>query len=85
MEIKTRQRDAILHIEPYKSAAAEVRAMVGEKRQVAPLANLDRRFRTAHDAVECFGRRNVPAVMKHAIREDAMHQLAELLVAKEVA
>src|SRR5579872_2791700 len=73
MEIESPEGDAILQINPYKSPAREVWSTAAGNHYVPPIADLDRQRRAVQYLFQRVGERHVPAIMKHAIRDHAVH------------
>jgi hypothetical protein len=77
--------DAVLHIDPDKAAATQVRAATAGDEDVAVVVHLDGDAGAGEDLVEGVGKGHVASVMEHAVGDVGVDDVAELAVAVEVA
>ena len=84
-EEEATEDDAILHIDPEKAAAAEVRAALAGDEDVAVIADLHGDAGAGKDFVEGVSEGHVASVMEHAVGDVGVDDVVELAVAVEVA
>ena len=84
-EEEATEDDAILHIDPEKAAAAEVRAALAGDEDVAVIADLHGDAGAGKDFVEGVSEGHVASVMEHAVGDVGVDDVVELAVVVEVA
>jgi len=84
MEIESGQRNTVLYVDPNESSTLQVWSASAGNNYVSAVTNLNRLRRSGKHSIECVEGRHIPAIVERAVRQHAMHELAELLVTNYV-